>query len=57
MPKWLLLIIQLVWAKVSPEIRESITKFVKQLEKDAAATPNPMDDFLVQVLKLLLGIT
>lgn len=53
---WIKILFNLIWPKVSPQIRESIVAFVKELEKKAATTPNPVDDILVAILKLGLGI-
>lgn len=53
---WIKVFFSLIWPKVSPQIRESIVNFVKELEKKAAATSNAVDDILVAILKLGLGI-
>lgn len=53
---WLKVFFKLVWPKVSPQIREAIVSFIKELEKKAEATPNPVDDILVAIIKLTLGI-
>jgi len=53
---WILIILRIVWSKLSPIIREALIKWVSELEKMAAETPNKWDDFLVAVLKLIIGI-
>jgi len=53
---WIKILYTLIWPKVSPQIREAIVNFVKELDKKAQATPNPIDDILVAVIKLALGI-
>lgn len=53
---WIKILFNLIWPKISPQIRESIVNFVKELEKKAEATPNPVDNILVAIIKLALGI-
>lgn len=53
---WIKVFFNLIWPKVSPQLRESIVNFVKELEKKAAATPNAVDDIAVAIIKLALGI-
>ena len=53
---WILAILKLIWANVSPQIRDAIVKFVEDLEKKANETPNAWDNLAVAVLKVILGI-
>lgn len=53
---WIKILFTIIWPEVSPQIREGIVNFVKDLEKKAVATPNPVDNILVAILKLGLGI-
>ena len=45
-----------VFKRISPELREHIKKFVIELEARAKATTNPWDDLAVVVLKAALNI-
>lgn len=54
---WLLTLIKLVWSRVSSQFRQKIIDFVLDLEEKAKETENSFDDFAVQILKLILGIT
>lgn len=56
MGEWILRMIILVVGAASPEIRENVKEWVLDLEQKAKATPNPMDDILVGLLKTLLNI-
>lgn len=44
-----------VLSGATPEIRNQIKEFLADLEEKAAATPNPVDDILVLVLRIVLG--
>ena len=58
MPIWLMGlltgIISLILKQVSPTIKDAIDKFLDELEKKAKATPNTIDDVLVDFLKEIL---
>ena len=41
---------------VTPAIRESLENFLKELYGKAKQTPNPWDDFLVEMLATILGV-
>lgn len=56
MESWILRMIILVVGAASPEIRENVKTWVADLAEKAKATPNPMDDILVGLLKTLLNI-
>jgi len=43
-------------AKISPEIREKIIRFLKVLQKKAKETKNPFDDLLVSALLTIFKI-
>jgi hypothetical protein len=40
---------------ISPKIREAILEFLKDLEAKAKETPNPIDDIVVLLLRILFG--
>ncbi|MBA7553506.1 hypothetical protein ES705_46098 [subsurface metagenome] len=40
---------------MSPKIRELILDFLKDLEAKAKETPNPIDDVIVLLLRILFG--
>ncbi|GAI96154.1 unnamed protein product [marine sediment metagenome] len=40
---------------ISPKIREAILEFLKDLEVKAKETPNPIDDIIVLLLRILFG--
>lgn len=56
MQDWVLRMIVLVVGAASPEISTSIREWVLELETRAKETPNPMDDILVGLLKVVLNI-
>lgn len=40
---------------ISPNIREEILNFLKELEAKAKETPNPVDDIIVLLLRIIFG--
>ena len=40
---------------ISPKIREAMLEFLKDLEIKAQETPNPIDDIVVLLLRILFG--
>ncbi|MBA7586412.1 hypothetical protein ES708_28410 [subsurface metagenome] len=40
---------------MSPEIRKLILEFLRDLEAKAEETPNPIDDIVVLLLRILFG--
>lgn len=40
---------------MSPKIRELILEFLRDLEAKAKETPNPIDDMVVLLLRILFG--
>lgn len=56
MNEWILRLITLVVGSASPELRNIIKEWVTELEKRAKATPNPFDDVLVGLIKVVLNI-
>lgn len=56
MNDWIFRMITLVVGAASPEIRESVTSLIKALDERAKATPNPIDDVFVGLLKVILNI-
>ncbi len=49
-------IIKILLEAISPHLRQLIIEFAKTLSLQAAETPNPWDDVLVSILKILLDI-
>jgi len=56
MNEWILRLITLIVSSASPELRAGITAWVKDLEAKAKQTPNPFDDVLVGLLKIVLNV-
>lgn len=56
MNEWLLRIVGLVIGQISPELRNGMITFVKNLEAQAKKTPNPWDDIFVDILRSVLNI-
>lgn len=56
MNEWILRMISVVIAAATPEILESLDRLVRELDEKAKATPNPIDDVLVGLLKAILNI-
>lgn len=56
MNEWLLRIITLVVGSASPQLRALIRDWVKDLESRAKETPNPFDDVLVGLIKIVLDV-
>lgn len=58
MPLWLMGlltgVISLILKQVTPSIKDAINKFLDELEKRAKATPNTIDDVLVDTLRQIL---
>ena len=56
MNEWILKLIGIIVSVASPELRKMLEQWLTQLEQQAKATKNPVDDILVGMLKhLLLG--
>lgn len=55
MKNWIWELIRLILTVASPQIRDSICKLLKTLEKQALQTENPWDDVLVNLLKSVLA--
>lgn len=56
MNEWILRMITLIVGAASPEIRESVKELIARLDEKAKATPNPIDDVLVGLLKVVLNV-
>ncbi len=56
MNEWILRLITLVVGSASPELRKIIKEWVLELEKRAKETPNPFDDVLVGLIKIVLNV-
>ncbi len=54
MDKILARFIPLILSVISPEIKQLVADFVIQLEANAKKTPNPWDDMLVELLKVII---
>ncbi len=48
-------LLPLLMGKISPNIKLLIRAFVVKLEIDAKKTPNPWDDVLVYILKIIVN--
>jgi len=49
-------ILRLVVAQISPELREALEEWVEKLDEKAQQTKTQWDDFLVGLLRLILGM-
>lgn len=49
-------LIQGIVNAATPEIRELLTNFIRDLDAHAAETPNPWDNLLVAILKTICNI-
>lgn len=56
MNEWILRLIEIVLKSASPELRQFIIDWVKEIEAKAKETPNPWDDVLVGLIKVLLNV-
>jgi len=56
MNEWILRLITLIVGAASPELRTMIKEWVLELDKRAKETPNPFDDVLVGLIKIVLDI-
>jgi len=56
MENWMTALVRQVLTLVSPNIKKALVDFVKKLEADAKATPNPWDDIAVGLLEFILDI-
>lgn len=56
MNEWILRLISLIVGSASPELRKLIKEWVLELEKRAKETPNPFDDVLVGLIKIVLNV-
>ena len=54
MGNWWATLLKMVLERISPELRKALVDLIKRLEDQAKATPNPVDDILVAVLKFVL---
>jgi hypothetical protein len=54
--KFLIMILPILLANITPTLREHLVLFVGELEKKAKQTASPYDDMLVAVLKAVLSI-
>jgi len=48
-------LIKMALKAISPQIKEIIKEAVKRLEEAAEATPNPVDNIFVMLLKIALS--
>ena len=56
MNEWILRLITLIVGSASPELRKLIKEWVTELELRAKETPNPFDDVLVGLIKIVLNV-
>jgi len=53
--KWIQLVLAII-NDMGPELRAALVDAIEAWEANAAKTPTPLDDFLVAIVKLALGI-
>lgn len=53
--KWIQLVLAIING-MGPELRAALADAIKAWEANASKTPTPLDDFLVAIVKLALGI-
>lgn len=56
MNEWILRLITLIVGAASPELRQLVKEWVIELDKRAKETPNPFDDVLVGLIKIVLNV-
>lgn len=56
MNEWIMKVILLVISSATPDIKNSIVEWLDDLEVRAKATPNPIDDVLVGLLKTIFNV-
>jgi len=56
MDTWIAKLLQQIVTQISPQIRTALVEFVGKLDEQAQKTPNPWDDVIVGLLKLVLLI-
>ena len=49
-------LLPLIISAISPEVRDETISLVKVLDKKAKATPNPIDDVFVGILKIIINV-
>ncbi|MBA7607722.1 hypothetical protein ES703_14888 [subsurface metagenome] len=49
-------LIKIILSAISPELRKLFVEFILSLKDKAAATTNPLDDIIVEVLIQILDI-
>jgi hypothetical protein len=50
-----LVILKMVWKAVSPTIKEGVLKYIREdLKPKVKATPNPVDDVLIDIIEDLI---
>lgn len=54
--KVIVLLLPVIMDNITPEIREYVVNWIKTLEEKAKKTLNPVDDVLVEVMKVVLNI-
>lgn len=52
----IIMIVRQLLKLISPHIREYLEKILPELEAKAKATPNPWDDILVAILKVMFVV-
>jgi hypothetical protein len=50
-------LVSVLFENISPELRDMIQDFVKQLYEKAKKTSTPFDDLLVKILASVFGVT
>jgi len=57
MNHWLVQLISQILIGMSPQLREGLKTWIRDMEAEAKTTENPWDDIFVGILKTVLGIT
>lgn len=56
MNKAIIELIIFIVRQASPQIKELLINFILDVEDKAKATPNPIDDILIDILKIMLDM-
>ena len=56
MPKWLFVLLQFLWPRISEPLRRAIEDSIRDWEAKAKETSNDLDDVIVAVVKWIMGI-
>ena len=54
--QWVLRVVMFIFRQISPDLRKEIVKLLLQLKEYAKQTPNPFDDFFVDLLLEIFAV-